>query len=67
MERALPDTLVVAAGRDALVSPALVETGARMLGAEFRRLEGLGHAIMLDARWERSAEALLAWIEERGL
>ena len=24
-------------------------------------------ALMLDARWERAAEALLGWIEERGL
>lgn len=60
-------TLVLATERDALISPALAESTARMLGAEYRMVEGLGHALMLDARWERAAEALLAWLEERGL
>jgi non-heme chloroperoxidase len=62
-----PPTLVLAAARDALISPALAESTARLLGAEFRSLEGLGHAMVLDGRWERGAEALLGWIEERGL
>jgi hypothetical protein len=30
-------------------------------------LDGIGHALMLDARWERAAEALADWIEARGL
>ena len=62
-----PPTLVLAAARDALISPALAESTARLLGAEFRSLDGLGHAMVLDARWERAAEALAGWIEERGL
>jgi pimeloyl-ACP methyl ester carboxylesterase len=62
-----PQALVLAAARDALISAALTESAARLLGAEYRLLDGLGHAMMLDARWERAAEALLAWIEERGL
>ena len=60
-------TLVLGAARDALISPAQAEATARLLGAEFKSLDGLGHALMLDARWERAAEALLAWVEERGL
>lgn len=63
----VPQALVLAAARDALISPAQTESAARLLGAEYRLVDGLGHAMMLDARWERAAEALLAWIEERGL
>ena len=62
-----PETLVLAAARDVLISQALTESTARLLGAEYRVLDGIGHALMLDARWERAAEALLGWIEERGL
>ena len=62
-----PQTLVLGAGRDALISPLLAESGARLLGAEYRLLEGLGHALMLDARWEHAAGALHGWLEQRGL
>jgi non-heme chloroperoxidase len=61
------DMLVLATARDALISQALTESAARLLGADYRVVEGLGHAMMLDARWERAAEALAGWIEERGL
>jgi pimeloyl-ACP methyl ester carboxylesterase len=62
-----PAALVLGAARDALIAPALAESAAQLLGAEYRVLEGLGHALMLDARWERAAEALVGWIEEQGL
>lgn len=62
-----PQAMVLGAARDTLITPALAESAARLLGAEYRLLEGLGHALMLDARWERAAEALLGWIEEQGL
>jgi pimeloyl-ACP methyl ester carboxylesterase len=61
------DTLVLAAARDALISPALAQSTARLLGAEYRLVDGIGHALMLDARWERAAAALAGWLEERGL
>ncbi len=62
-----PQAMVLGAARDTLIAPALAESAARLLGAEYRLLEGVGHALMLDARWEHAAEALLAWIEEQGL
>ena len=61
------ETLVLATARDALISQALTESTARLLGAEYRIVDGVGHALMLDARWERAAEALLGWLEEQGL
>lgn len=62
-----PQTLVLGAARDALISPALAESTASLLSADYRLLDGLGHALMLDAHWERAAEALFGWIEESGL
>jgi len=59
--------LVLGAARDTLISASQAQATARMLDAELRMLDGLGHALMLDARWERAAEALLGWIEEQGL
>jgi len=61
------EALVLGAARDTLIPAAQAEATARMMGAELQMLDGLGHALMLDARWERAAEALLGWIEERGL
>ena len=65
--RSQSDALVLGAARDTLIPAAQAEATAHMLGAGLRMLDGLGHALMLDARWERAAEALLGWIEERGL
>jgi pimeloyl-ACP methyl ester carboxylesterase len=58
-----PRTLVLAAGKDALMPQAHTAATAVMLGAEYKVVEGLGHAIMLDAQWLRAAEAILEWVE----
>lgn len=63
----LPETLVLGAERDALISAATAESAARLLDAEYRLLEGLGHGVMLDEGWERAAGAILGWLEEQGL
>jgi non-heme chloroperoxidase len=57
-----PETLVLGAEHDALISPALAAAGANLLGARYRLLEGLGHAVMLETRWEVAAEAIYAWL-----
>jgi pimeloyl-ACP methyl ester carboxylesterase len=62
-----PPTLVLGAERDALFSPIEAQSSAQVLGAEFRLLRGLGHAIMLDGGWERAAQALHDWLAARGL
>lgn len=59
--------LVLGAERDVLISPALAVTAAGMLGAEYRVLDGLGHAVMLEARWETAARTVLGWLQHRGL
>jgi len=63
----LPETLVLGAAEDALIAPPLAEANARLLGADYRLLPGLGHAAMLDDGWPAAAQAILAWLEEQGL
>ena len=60
-----PPTLVLGAEKDVLFSAAEARTSAALLGAEFRLLPGLGHAIMLDAGWESAATAIAQWLESR--
>jgi hypothetical protein len=62
-----PPTLVLGAGEDALIGSAEVRGTAAVLGAEYQELGALGHAIMLDAHWESAAQAILGWLETRGL
>ena len=61
------ESLVIGASEDALISPALAQSAAAMLGAEYRLLEGLGHAVMLETDWECAAQAIFDWLEGRGL
>jgi len=63
----LPATLVLGAEKDALIAPSAAEASARLLGAEFRLLPGLGHAVMLESNWQVAAQAILGWLEEQGL
>ena len=60
-------TLVLGAEKDNLIRHGEVQGTARLLGAEYRLLEGLGHAIMMDEGWETAAETIAAWLEEKGL
>jgi len=62
-----PPTLVLGAEHDVLVSPGLAQSAARLIGADYHELAGLGHALMLDERWEEAAGALFAWLRARGL
>jgi len=58
-------TLVLGAARDVLIPAVLAESSARMLGADYRRLEGLGHAVMLETGWQDAARAVLEWVDAR--
>ena len=61
----LPETLVFGAERDVLISPALARTTAQLLGAQYRLLPGLGHAVMLEPGWRVAAQALDDWLGAR--
>lgn len=62
-----PPTLVIGAGRDALIAAHEAQATARMLGADYELLPELGHAVMLDAGWQAAAEAIAGWLEARNL
>ncbi|MGA8050031.1 MAG: alpha/beta hydrolase family protein [Burkholderiales bacterium] len=63
----LPPALVLGAERDALIAASSARATARLLGAQYRELEGMGHAVMLDPGWRMAAEALEGWFSEQGL
>lgn len=60
-------TLVLGARKDSLIRHDEAQATARLLGAEYRLLEDIGHAVMLDEGWEAAAEAIAGWLEEKGL
>lgn len=62
-----PEMLVVGAERDTLIPVAQAESAARLLGAEYREMPGLGHALMLEAAWRAPAQLVLDWLGARGL
>lgn len=55
--------LVLGAEHDALIAPSLAQSAASLLGAKYRLLDGMGHAVMLETEWEKAAGAVLEWIE----
>lgn len=57
--------LCLGAEKDILIPSSGVQASARMLGAEYRELQGLGHAVMLETRWEAAARPILEWLEEK--
>lgn len=63
----LPDALVIGAERDVLIPAAQVALAARLLGAEYHEMPGLGHALMMEAAWRAPAQVLLDWLRKRDL
>jgi pimeloyl-ACP methyl ester carboxylesterase len=61
-----PPTLVLGAEKDALIPAAQARGTANLLGAEYRELPALGHALMLDEGWETAAQSIAGWLEEKG-
>jgi non-heme chloroperoxidase len=62
-----PPTLVIGAGRDALISATEAQATARMLSAEYLELPELGHALMLDRDWQSAAGAIAGWLDAQSL
>jgi pimeloyl-ACP methyl ester carboxylesterase len=55
--------LVLGAEEDYFVSPALVRATAASYGTQADILPGIGHAMMLDTRWEEAAKRIQRWLE----
>lgn len=59
--------LVLAAANDRVFSLAEEEATARAYGTTARVLPDLAHDAMLDSGWQRAADAVLDWLDDRGL
>jgi pimeloyl-ACP methyl ester carboxylesterase len=57
-----PPVLVLATPDDRLVPIRGVRATAARYGAEVREFPGMGHDLMLDARWREPLDAMLQWV-----
>jgi hypothetical protein len=42
-----------------------VRSTAARYGAQIEEFPGMGHDLMLDARWREPLDAMLAWLEKK--
>lgn len=61
-----PPMLVLGSPDDAVVPPTALERAARRYGGAPLLFPGMGHALMLDARWREPIDAILDWLEKGG-
>jgi pimeloyl-ACP methyl ester carboxylesterase len=59
-----PPVLVVGSPDDRVVSRTALERVARRYGGAPLLFPGMGHEVMLDARWREPIEAILDWLEK---
>ena len=59
--------LVLGAGADVIFPPHCVEETGRYFDTEPTFFPGMGHAMMLEARWRDVADHMLDWLAARGL
>jgi pimeloyl-ACP methyl ester carboxylesterase len=57
-----PPVLVLASPDDRLVPVRGVRSTAARYGADVAEFPGMGHDLMLDARWREPLDAMLAWV-----
>jgi pimeloyl-ACP methyl ester carboxylesterase len=59
-----PPVLVLGSPQDAVVPPAALAAAAHQYGSAPLLFPGMGHALMLDARWREPIDAILDWLEK---
>jgi pimeloyl-ACP methyl ester carboxylesterase len=59
-----PPILVLGSPDDAVVPGPALERAARLYGSAPLLFPGMGHAMMLDARWQEPVDAILDWLEK---
>jgi pimeloyl-ACP methyl ester carboxylesterase len=59
-----PGVLVVGSPDDKIVSPNALKQAARRFGGAPLLFPGMGHDMMLDARWREPIDAVLDWLEK---
>jgi len=60
-----PPVLVVGSPDDRIVSRPALERAARRYGGAPLLFPGMGHDLMLDARWPEPIDAILDWLDKR--
>ena len=59
-----PPVLVLGSPDDAVVPGSALERAARRYGGAPLLFPGMGHALMLDARWREPVDAVLDWLDK---
>ena len=59
-----PPVLIVGSPDDRLVSQAVLNRAASWYGGAPLLFPGMGHDLMLDARWMEPIDAILDWLEK---
>ena len=59
-----PPVLIVGSPDDRLVSQAVLNRAASWYGGAPLLFPGMGHDLMLDARWVEPIDAILDWLEK---
>jgi pimeloyl-ACP methyl ester carboxylesterase len=59
-----PPVLVLGSQDDPVVPAAALERAARRYGSAPLLFPGMGHALMLDARWREPIDAILDWLDK---
>lgn len=59
-----PPVLVVGSPDDRIVSPTALKQAARRFGGAPLLFPGMGHDMMIDARWREPIDAVLDWLEK---
>ena len=59
-----PPVLVVGSPDDRIVPDSAVRKVARRYGGAPLLFPGMGHDLMLDARWREPIDAILDWLEK---
>jgi pimeloyl-ACP methyl ester carboxylesterase len=59
-----PPVLVVGSPEDRVVPRSALERAARRYGGAPLLFPGMGHDLMLDARWQEPIDAILDWLDK---
>lgn len=60
----LPPTLVMGSTGDQIIPSELVHRTAAHYGADCLVLDGISHSMMLDTKWQVTADSILDWLRE---
>jgi alpha-beta hydrolase superfamily lysophospholipase len=63
--KAQSPVLVLGAAGDTLATPSDMRSTARHYGCEATMIDGVAHDMMLDVRWQKTADTILSWLRKQ--